>query len=104
MEATGRREPKIKTAASRCCAGQTHASGCDIKKAQRPVHGHRLVAHLQADFGVSEYWACRVLEVHRSLYRYKSLAELGSFENKAMTSIINVFTGRTLKMFWSHVE
>ena len=71
FETAGRREHKAEKAGGRFEPGQGHAAGCAIKKMVGSADRREAVAYLRAAYSASERRSCRVLNLHRGLYRRK---------------------------------
>ena len=70
-EGTGRREPATEESGGRSEPGQRSADDGDPKKRLELVSARRDVALVMAEHGLAERYACRLLEVDRSTYRYE---------------------------------
>jgi putative transposase len=75
FEATGRGESPIKADGGGSFAGQAHAAGCALKKTLRPAHKRTLLVEIIDHYRVSEKRACRVIQICRTSYRYRSIRD-----------------------------
>ena len=72
-EGVGDRERPVEEASGRDDVGQCDPPGRELKKVVTPAAKRAAVAHVRAEHDVSERRACRVLDVDRSMVRYRSI-------------------------------
>ena len=72
-EGVGERERPVEEASGRDDVGQCDPPGRELKKVVTPAAKRAAVAHVRAEHDVSERRACRVLDVDRSMVRYRSI-------------------------------
>jgi hypothetical protein len=71
-ETTGRREPEDEACGGRVDAGQSGAEGRTFKKLLAPAGLRAAASYVMVEYQVSERHACRLMELARSTYRYRS--------------------------------
>ena len=71
---TGGREPAFEAHGGGLKSRQADARGCAGKKMVAPALRRRAAGHLVKTHGIRERRACRVMQIHRSVARYRSIA------------------------------
>src|SRR5712664_1397734 len=70
-EAARGRERQAEEAVGGADAGCGGASRASFKKMVGPAAQREVVAHLQAELGLSERWACSIVNADRKMIRYR---------------------------------